>query len=104
MEPFERFKKSNTHNNLWIYILSLGKNREIRNDEVRRLVFEKFEFLPGKILTPRVLYRLERQGYVKKEKFQGKKAYKTTEKGIAELEKMKSFIKELIEKTNLTLP
>jgi len=98
MEPFERFKKSNTHNNLWIYILSLGENREIRNDQIRRLIFEKFEFLPGKILTPRVLYSLQRQRYVKKEKYQGKRAYKTTKKGMVELEKMKSFCKELLDR------
>lgn len=91
MEPFERFKKTNTEGNLWIYILSLGKEREIANDEVRRLIFEKFGFLPGRILTPRVLYRLERQGYIKKEKYQGKRAFRTTKKGIAELKKMKTF-------------
>ena len=99
MEPFERFKKSNTDNNLWIYILSLGKNKEVVNEEVRKLVFERFEFLPGKILTPRVLYRLEREGYIRRERFQGKRAYKTTEKGIAELDKMKLFCKELLNKT-----
>jgi len=98
MEPFERFKKTNTEGNLWIYILSIGKEREIANDEVRRLIFEKFGFLPGKILTPRVLYRLQRQGYIKKEKYQGKRAFRTTEKGILELKKMKTFCQELIEK------
>ena len=98
MEPFERFKKTNTEGNLWIYILSLGKEREIANDEVRRLIFEKFGFLPGRILAPRVLYRLERQGYIKKEKYQGKRAFRTTKKGITELEKMKAFCQELLEK------
>ncbi len=98
MKPFERFKKSNTDNNLWIYILSLAKNKEVPNNEVRKLVFEKFEFLPGTILTPRVLYRLEREGYIKRERFQGKRAYKTTGKGMAELDKMKLFCKELLDK------
>jgi len=98
MEPFERFKKTNTEGNLWIYILSIGKEREIADNEVRRLIFEKFGFLPGKILTPRVLYRLQRQGYIKKEKYKGKRAFRTTEKGITELEKMKTFCQELIEK------
>lgn len=97
MEPFERFKKSNTEDNLWIYILSLGKEREIPNDEVRRLVFEKFEFLPGNLLTKRVLYRLRNQGYIKKEKYKGKAAFKTTGKGIKEIEKMKSFCQELLD-------
>ena len=98
MEPFERFKKSNTENNLWIYILTLGKEREIKNEEIKSLVFERFGFLPGNLLTKRVLYRLKNQGYLKREKFQGKTAFSTTKKGIKELEKMKGFAKELIEK------
>jgi len=98
MQPFERFKKANTEDNLWIYILTLGRNVEIPNENIRRLIFEGFEFLPGKILTPRVLYRLEREGYIRRERFQCKRAYKTTEKGIAELDKMKLFCKELLEK------
>jgi len=98
MQPFERFKKSNTENNLWIYILSLGREREIPNSEVRKFVFEKFGFLPGKLLVSSVLYRLKRQGYVQKEKYKGKPAFSTTKKGIAELEKMKKFSQELLEK------
>lgn len=98
MLPFERFKKSNTENNLWIYILTLGKEKEITNEEIRSLIFEKFGFLPGKLLIKRVLYRLRTQGYIKKEKFKGKPAFSTTKKGVKELEKMKSFSKELLEK------
>ncbi len=97
MEPFERFKKLNTEGNLWIYILSLG--REITcEDEVRKLIFEKFGFLPGNILTKTVLYRLKRRGYIKPEKYKGKKAFIRTEKGEKELEKMKEFCKELLQK------
>lgn len=98
MEPFERFKKLNTEGNLWIYILTLGKEQEIPNDEVNRLIFEKFGFLPGNFLMRRVLYRLKNQGYISSERFMGKRAFKTTEKGIAELEKMKKFCQELLEK------
>jgi hypothetical protein len=98
MEPFYRFKKSNTENNLWIYILSLGNEREITREEVRRLVFEKFGFLPGKLLTSKVLYRLKSQEYIKTEKFKGKPAFSTTKKGEDEIAKMKIFTKDLLEK------
>jgi len=99
MEPFERFKKLNTEGNLWIYILSLGKNKEeICDEDVRRLVFEKFGFLPDTLLVNRVLYRLRRGGYIKTEKFQGKKAYSTTDEGKKELEKMRNFCQELLQK------
>ena len=98
MEPCQRFKKSNTENNLWIYILTLGKEKEIKNEEVRNLIFERFGFLPGNLLTKRVLYRLKNQGYIKKEKFKGKSAFSSTKKGMQELERMKIFSKELLRK------
>jgi len=98
MLPFERFKKLNTEGNLWVYILVLGKGKEICDDEVRRLIFEKFGFLPGNILLKTVLYRLRRQGYIKTERYKGKKAYSTTEQGKAELEKIRNFCQELLQK------
>lgn len=83
---------------MWIYVLALGKEEEICDEEVRKLIFEKFGFLPGNLLIKTVLYRLRRQEYIKTEKFKGKKAYKTTEKGIGELGKMKIFSQELLKK------
>jgi hypothetical protein len=97
MEPFERFKKLNTEGNLWIYILSLGKE-VICDNEVSKLIFERFGFLPGNLLLKSVLYRLRRKGYIQTEKYKGKKAFKTTEKGMKELEAMKSFCQELLQK------
>jgi len=98
MTPFQRFKKSNTENNLWIYVLSLGREKEVANDEVRKLIFEKFGFLPGQLLVARVLYRLKRQNYIQKEKYRGKPAFLTTKRGVTELEKMKKFCQDLLEK------
>lgn len=98
MEPFERFKKLNTEGNLWIYLLSLGKENVICDNEARKLIFEKFGFLPGNILLKSVLYRLRRQGFIKTERFKGKRAFKTTEKGEKELEKMRNFCQELLQK------
>jgi len=98
MKPFERFKKLNTEGNLWIYIMSIAKEREICDDEVKGLIFEKFGFLPGILLIKRVLYRLKREGYISKEKYKGKAAFITTPQGKRELEKMKSFCQELLQK------
>ncbi len=98
MRPFERFKKLNTEGNLWIYVLSLGKENVVCDEDVRRLIFEKFGFLPGNLLLKSVLYRLRRQGYIKTERFKGKKAYSITEEGKKELEKMKNFCQELLQK------
>ena len=99
MEPFERFKQLNTEGNLWIYILTLGNQKEeIPDENVKRLVFENFGFLPSGLLVATVLYRLRREGYIKSERFKGKKAFTTTEKGVKEFEKMKNFSKELLDK------
>lgn len=98
MLPFERFQKLNTEGNLWVYVLSLGKEQVICDEDLRRLIFEKFGFLPGNLLLKSVLYRLRRQGYIKTEKYKGKKAYSTTEQGKAELEKMRNFCQELLQR------
>ncbi|HOA47424.1 MAG TPA: hypothetical protein P5570_01135 [Candidatus Paceibacterota bacterium] len=98
MSPFERFKKSNTEGNLWIYILALGKNEVVPDENVKKLIFEKFGFLPDSFLVNRVLYRLRQGKYIETERFKGKKAYKTTEDGLRELEKMKVFCQDLLQK------
>jgi DNA-binding PadR family transcriptional regulator len=98
MQPFERFKKTNTEGNLWIYVLELGKEGETPDSDVTKLVFEKFGFLPGELLTGSVLYKLRRDGFIKTEKFQGKKAFSITEEGKKELEKMRKFCQGILEK------
>lgn len=98
MLPFERFQKLNTEGNLWVYVLALGKEEEICDENVRRLIFEKFGFLAGNLLLKSVLYRLRRQGYIKTERYKGKRAYSTTDEGRKELEKMRNFCQELLQK------
>lgn len=98
MQPFQRFKKSNTKNNLWMYILSLAKEQKICNEDIRGLIFEKFGFLPSVFSIIKVLYRLKSQNYIINERYKSKKAYKTTNKGLTELEKMKNFSQKLLKK------
>lgn len=97
MEPFERFKKLNTEGNLWIYVLLLAREGEVNIKDITRLIFEKFCFLPGDLFLRGVLFRLRNKGYISSERFKGKSAYKTTKKGLEELQKVKSFCKELSE-------
>ena len=98
MIPFERFKKLNTEGNLWVYILLLAREEEVTIQDISRLTFERFGFLPGELFLRGVLFRLRNKGYISSERFKGKSAYKTTKKGLEELEKVKSFCKELAEK------
>ena len=89
MLPFERLKRSNTIENLWIWILLLLKEKEIEKN---------FSFKPGKITPYRVLYRLEKQGFVKSKLKERRRIYKITKKGIEELEKAKKFYQEILKK------
>lgn len=98
MEPNKRFINSVSEGNLWTYILSLGKENEVQEESISRLIFEKFGFLPNEIMIKAVLFRLKKDGYVSKEKLAGKKAYKITEKGLKELDSMKSYCSNLIQK------
>ena len=96
--PLKRFKDYTKEKNLWIYILFLGKDQEFITDNIRAKTLEKFDFLPSFFKTQQVFYRLEQEGYIKKEKFKGKKAYITTDKGREELQKMISYTEELLQK------
>ncbi|GMX58628.1 MAG: hypothetical protein MCSN_2820 [Candidatus Microsyncoccus archaeolyticus] len=98
MEPLNRFVSTITEGNLWIYILSLGIEKEIQNKEVSGLIFDKFGFLPSELLIKTVLFRLRSQGYIKNEKFKGEKAFITSEKGKEELRKMKKYSEDLLQK------
>jgi DNA-binding PadR family transcriptional regulator len=98
MLPIERLQKTNTKDNLWIYILSLLKEADLYGWEIPKLVKEKFGFLPGKITPYRVLYRLEKEGFVKSKIKERKRIYKITKKGLEELEKAKNFYREILNK------
>ncbi|HOC53425.1 MAG TPA: hypothetical protein PK476_00260 [Candidatus Pacearchaeota archaeon] len=98
MEPLNRFLSTITEGNLWVYVLSLGLERETQDREVSGLVFDKFGFLPSELFIKTVLFRLRSQGYIKSEKYKGEKAFTTSEKGKEELRRMKKFTEELLQK------
>jgi len=94
----ERLQKSNTKENLWLYILSLLKERELYGWEIRSLIEKEFSFRPGLITPYRVLYRLEGDGFVKSERKERRRIYKITGKGKKELENAKNFYREILNK------
>lgn len=98
MLPFKRLQKSNTIENLWIYILSLLKKREIYAWEIPAMIEKEFKFKPGRITPYRVLYRLEGDNFVKSKMKERRRVYQITKKGEEELEKAKNFYQENLEK------
>jgi len=98
MLPIERLQKSNTKENLWIYILSLLKKEKIYAWRFQSLFEKKFNFKPGRITAYRVLYRLEKDGLVKSKMEDRRRFYQITEKGKNELERAKNFYRAILKK------
>jgi len=96
MEPIERLQKSNTIENLWIYILLILKEKPSHSWEILKEIKEKFGFKPGLITPYRVLYKLEEKGFVKSKFKEKRRVYQITEKGKEELEKAKKLYKKII--------
>lgn len=96
MLPIERLRKSNTIENLWLYILSLLKEQKIYGWEVPAMVEKSFKFKPGRITPYRVLYRLEKAGFVKSKIEKRRRVYQITERGKKELESGKDLYKKLL--------
>jgi PadR family transcriptional regulator PadR len=91
-KPSERFEKSITKDNLWIYILTLIKERDMYPYELRNSIKERFGFSPGNVTAYIVLKKLRSGGFVKTmKKDQGKGPertyYSITESGEKELVK-----------------
>jgi DNA-binding PadR family transcriptional regulator len=98
---YRRLTRKITIENLWIYVLSLLRDRPLYGYEVRDRIFERFGFRPGKITCYVVLYKLEKENLISSrridEKSRGapRKYYFITEKGLREIEKAKKFLIEL---------
>lgn len=98
MLPNERLIKSNTTENLWIYILAILDKKPLYGWEIPRLIEERFGFRPGKITPYRVFYRLEADSFVKSEAKERRRVYEITEKGRKELAACRDFYKETLKK------
>jgi PadR family transcriptional regulator PadR len=101
--PSERLRKSMTSDNLWLYILTLLKSKEMYPYEIREKIKDRFGFLPGNVTAYIVLEKLKAGGYVKigrKEKSGGpERAYfRITPKGKAELGKAGKIFSSLSKK------
>ncbi|MBS7655411.1 helix-turn-helix transcriptional regulator [Candidatus Bathyarchaeota archaeon] len=101
---YERLIKKITVENLWLYILSLLKDKPKYGYEIRKLIQERYGFKPGTVTAYIVLYRLVKEGYIslKEEKKEGKgparKYYEITEEGRMLLAKGERFLEETLKK------
>ncbi|MEM3507248.1 MAG: PadR family transcriptional regulator [Candidatus Bathyarchaeia archaeon] len=101
---YERLVRKLTKENLWIYVLSLLNESPKYGYEIRKEIYEKFNFEPGKVTPYIVLYKLQNEGYIalekKKHSEEGpeRKYYVITEEGKKLLKKAEEFINEFYSK------
>lgn len=101
-EPIERLKEKVLKENLWLFILRLLRDGEVYAYELRKRIQEEFGFLAGKVTSYKVLYLLEKGGYVKAHKEGRRIYYKATNKGLTQLEKAEKFLREVSESISKT--
>lgn len=94
-EPIERLKKKVLKENLWVFIFKLLKEKDEYAYELRKRIKRKFGFLAGNVTGYKVLYLLEKDGYVKSYVKGRRKYYKLTKKGLKQLNKAKGFLKKV---------
>jgi DNA-binding PadR family transcriptional regulator len=99
--PSDRLLDSITKDNLWFYILSLLMKKKMYPYEIRREINKEFGFNPGFVTAYVVLYKLEKDGYVKsgeKMKMGGpeRKYYKITSNGKEELKRGKIIFRKIL--------
>jgi len=97
---YERLVKKLTKENLWLYILKLLKERPMYGKEIVREIQKRFDFSPAMITVYVVLYKMEKEGLIRKSrsiKSEGKIYYELTKKGEELFEKGRTFIKRTYE-------
>ena len=89
---FDHLRDSLTKGNLWLYILAALSDSPRTPVELRTLVREGHGFSPAVITFYSVLYKLRREGLVKRSSEAFRSAYEITPKGRGELLKGREFL------------
>lgn len=77
----KRLERNLTVELLWIYILSILKEKDIHAYALREEIKRRFGFLPGNVSAYVVLYKLESRNFVKSKKIENRKVYSITDNG-----------------------
>lgn len=96
MMALEHLQESLTKGNLWIYILKVLEEGDATPSRIRDEVRRRYGFSPATITFYSVLYKLSREGLVKRKSTSFRSSYTLTDKGIIELKRGKEFLKELL--------
>ncbi len=89
---YEHLRESLTKGNLWLYILASLEEGPATPVEVKRLVEQKHEFSPATITFYSVLYKLRREGLVRRSSDAFRSSYEITNRGREELANAKNLL------------
>lgn len=97
--PGRRLRKQLTVGNLWLYILSLIKNKKkLYAYTLDKGIENEFYFKPSRVMVYLVLYRLEAEGMIESKFEERRKYYALTKKGNETLKLAKGYFKLLAER------
>ncbi len=92
---YEHLQSSLTRGNLWLYILSELRTGDATPGQLRSRVLGKQGFAPAAITFYSVIYKLNREGLVKKSSASFRSAYSITPQGKESLFKAMSYLDEV---------
>ncbi len=93
-----RLERKMTTENLWLYILSILKEKPTYAYNIRVRIAEKYGFKPPTMTVYTVLYRLIREGLIEPVDYNGMKVYRVTDKGLAIYEQAVKYLQEVVNK------
>jgi DNA-binding PadR family transcriptional regulator len=93
--PMRRLKELNTRDCLWVYILRILLDGQTHAYTIRKEIEKRFGFKPGTMTAYKVLYLLNRSGFVTKTEIGRKRIYEITPDGRKELGKAVGFYSDL---------
>jgi DNA-binding PadR family transcriptional regulator len=95
-KPIRRLRNLLTLGNLWLYILSLIKQKgRIYAYNLGADIEKEFLFRPSRVMVYIVLYKLEDEGLIKSEFEERRKYYSMTKKGEETLKSAKEYFRVL---------
>lgn len=96
--PMQRLEHSLAHGNIWIAALSMMRGKKVYAYALPAQIERKFGYLPSKLMTYFVLYKLEDEGLIAS-KFEGRrKYYELAGKGKAALADGKKLLLSVAKK------
>ena len=92
---FDHLHSSLTRGNLWLYVLAELETQDASPGELRQGVQSKHGFAPATITFYSVLYRLRREGLVRRSSEEFRSKYSITPKGRNELSKALQYLESV---------